>query len=131
MNYVGPTACTNGLKCFVQNQYYSQCLITCPSVGWLCSTTVYNVSSTLSPVTIQIVPPFSNSSTNYTIIFPYCNFSFGIAYSSNLFNYSVVDYVTVWLGWPTFNIYWEGIASQIAKNYGKKPLFYAYFIAFM
>ena len=43
----------------------------------------------------------------------------------------MVDYITVWIGWPTFNQYWEGVAATTAKNNGKKIVFYAYFIAFM
>ena len=129
-SYVGSTICASGLTCFVQSIYYSQCLISCPS-GWSCSISISNGSSTSSPATIAVVPFFLNSSSNYSIIFPYCKFSFGISYSPNYFDYSTVDYITVWLGWPGFNIYWEGAACQLAKSFGKKPIFYAYFIAFM
>ena len=77
------------------------------------------------------IPIILNPSANYSIIFPKCKFGFGIAYSGNSFNYTIVDHITVWLGWPTFNQYWEGLAVQVAKANGKTPVLYAYFIAFM
>ena len=36
IGYTGSTTCASGTKCFVQHQYYSQCLTSCPS-GWQCS----------------------------------------------------------------------------------------------
>lgn len=37
--YTGPTTCASGLSCYAQDQYYSQCLASCPS-GWACSNQV-------------------------------------------------------------------------------------------
>ncbi len=102
--------------------------------GWQCTTSGENTKQTTSTTqqpTISIISTPSNSASNTTLIFPYCKFSFGIAYSSSPFDYSMVDYITVWIGWPTFNRYWEGEAATTALKNGKKILFYAYFIAFM
>lgn len=36
--YYGPKKCNYGLKCFVQNKWYSQCLQYCPDEkGWHCN----------------------------------------------------------------------------------------------
>ena len=35
IGYTGSTTCASGTNCYVQHQYYSQCLNSCPS-GWQC-----------------------------------------------------------------------------------------------
>ncbi len=35
LTYTGITSCVYGTTCFVQSDYFSQCLFTCPS-GWSC-----------------------------------------------------------------------------------------------
>lgn len=58
-NWSGLVKCKPGLKCMRQNQYYSQCLKTCPA-GWECS------SECLENNCQQLVPEYGQcGGSNY------------------------------------------------------------------
>lgn len=73
----------------------------------------------------------ASSNSNSEKSFPNCKFKFGTFYGRVPgFDYSVVDYIALWLGDLKFK---EGITDmlELCVNYNKTPVVYAYFIAFM
>ena len=63
-----------------------------------------------------------------------CKFNFGtdwdfIHNNQGTSAAQAVDYVTIWLNDPEFNIYWHGDMVKYCKSNNKTPVFYAYIIA--
>jgi len=98
----GGKSCDSGLKCYAQNQYYSQCLKTCPQ-DWQCSSggatssTTKPATTTRKPVAITTGTPSTSSGIGKALTND-CSFAFGAAFDGNSRDYSQVDYATIWIG---------------------------------
>lgn len=125
MSYTGPTRCANGLNCFKQNEYYSQCLHSCPS-NWACA------DHDSVPVAVTPVGNLPTQSAGFQ-----CKFKYGSWYNGNNFDYSVVDYIGIWIGSSSpqfdnnFNPNWHGEMLKTCLNYKKIPMYYSYVIGFL
>lgn len=102
----------SGTTCFVKDQWYSQCLYSCPS-GWQCGGSVTTTSAattnaqtktttttTAQPATGSTTTANSSATTTQMTpgAFPNCRFRFGAAFSPNAYDYSKLDYITIWIG---------------------------------
>ena len=96
LEWSGRTYCPAGITCYAKDQWYSQCLRSCPG-GWACATNTNTQASTVAPV-VSSNNAGSNSLTNYNNKFPYCQFRFGAEFKGGDKDYSHLDYISIWIG---------------------------------
>ena len=142
----GFPTCAYGLNCFKMNDFWSQCLKSCPS-GWFCdfnfsptiSTSTNPSTTSISTTTIASTTTsisISTSHKNTSGDFQNCRFRFGAAFQGPNYDYSSVDYISTWVGKTTpgfgyWNPYWHKPLLEAAVKFNKTPVFYGYVIAFM
>jgi hypothetical protein len=77
-----------------------------------------------------------SASESMDLTFPECLFKSGQAFNPNISDYSLPDYITIWINTISsdfgtdFNPYYQGKMIDICKSGSKIPVFYSYIIAF-
>ena len=117
----GATNCCAPSSCVVDNEYYSQCLVSNPPPQ----------QGGHEPTSSR-TPAYDASGDDS------CSFAFGTAFAGSSRSYDSVDYITAWIGQAsgednavTFNQHWHGAMLRAAAKAGATPVYYAYVIAFL